>query len=82
MTDGLDELRTEFEATIALMILALIQAEHESTGKSRGKMRCPRCLTGTLSWTVAESNGHIRAVCSREIVDQNLNKRQCVALIQ
>ena len=77
----IDDLKAEFHVTVGVMIMAIVHATHEETGETRGTLRCPKCETGTLTWSIAE-NGHARAECSREVTDTSLNKRRCVALMQ
>jgi hypothetical protein len=60
-----EALCTEASMVMAIYVVAIAKQAHEATGELSGEFECPRCHAGTVRWSVAPSNKHIRVCCSR-----------------
>ena len=57
-----EDMRGRF-ARLGIIRRAIVEA-NKATGEHGGTLDCPACKTGTVSWSMARSNGHIHARCS------------------
>jgi len=79
---SVEDLVGELETFVAVAVVAIVHAVAEADGVSSGSFPCPKCRTGTLTFTIA-SNGHARGVCDRIVgkADDGSDVH-CVAFIQ
>lgn len=72
------DLIAELDTFTNIAVAAIVKTLAEETGESHGEIPCPRCQTGTLKWSVAESNGHAAVRCSREVGRRDGRSVRCV----
>ena len=72
------ELLAELESHIALLVFAVVKEIARGDGRPTGSMPCPRCKTGTLRWSIAQSNGRARVVCDRWIGVRDGEPIRCI----
>lgn len=73
-----EEMRCELDMLIVVSIVAIAKQKAKETGKNRGEFECPRCLTGKLKWSIAESNGHAAVFCDRVVGERDGRDLRCV----
>lgn len=62
--------RTDDDVPRGLAVILAVKAKHPNKPKTdiRGKMPCPCCGKGTLTYSISSYNGHVWAVCSEKCV--------------
>ena len=79
--ERIDELLTDAQMHIVVLIAAVAKQIAEWSGESAGQFRCPKCDRGEVLWRLS-ANGHVRVVCTTVYEDDEGQTRRCVHAVE